>query len=196
LCGDSGPFCAECGHAVLADARALSQPEREAMAQAGLRGSRLLLLGVEQPLERAALLTLGCAEALPAAVGIRELEARARRVSQLSGMVPRRRTVGPLTLDLFHRDVLVGTRWAGLFPREFELLWRLSERCGARLTRRQLLKDVWRLEHDPETNRVEVHVSRLRAKLAFAGAGDMIGTDPAGGYFIRPSAFEPQRAYA
>jgi two-component system OmpR family response regulator len=92
-----------------------------------------------------------------------------------------------VTLDLFYRDAQFAGRWIGLFPREFELLWRLAERPGARITRRQLLKDVWRLDHDPETNRVEVHVSRLRAKLAFAGAGDLVGTDPAGGYYVRRS---------
>ena len=53
------------------------------------------------------------------------------------------------------------------------------------MSKRQLLKDVWRLDHDPETNRVEVHISRLRSKLASAGVGELIGTDPTGGYFVR-----------
>jgi DNA-binding response OmpR family regulator len=154
---------------------------------------RMIVLGVDSADERARLLAEGVADALCGAVGLAELSARAHRVEARSSLVARRRHVGPVTLDLYHRDAQVAGRWIALFPREFELFWRLSEQCGARLSRRQLLRDVWRLDHDPETNRVEVHISRLRAKLAFAGAGDMIGTDPAGGYFIRASAFDFDR---
>ncbi|HEX7711168.1 MAG TPA: winged helix-turn-helix domain-containing protein [Sphingomonadaceae bacterium] len=154
------------------------------------RRERMIVLGVDRAEERARLLAEGFADALCGTVGLAELGARAQRVYAQAGLMPRRRQVGPVTLDLYHRDALVAGRWIGLFPREFELFWRLSEQRGVRVTRSQLLKAVWRLEHDPGTNRVEVHVSRLRAKLAFAGTGDMIGTDPAGGYFVRTSVFE------
>jgi two-component system OmpR family response regulator len=50
------------------------------------------------------------------------------------------------------------------------------------VTRRQLLEDVWRLAHDPQTNSVEVHVSRLRSKLAAAGCAELVETVPQGGY--------------
>lgn len=153
----------------------------------------LIVLGVDSAQERARLLAEGVADALCGAVGLAELSARAHRAEARAGLVPRCRQIGPVALDLYHRDAQVAGRWIGLFPREFELFWRLSEQPGARITRPQLLKDVWRLDHDPETNRVEVHISRLRAKLAFAGAGDLIGTDPAGGYFIRPPALGPRR---
>ncbi|MCB2067011.1 MAG: winged helix-turn-helix transcriptional regulator [Erythrobacter sp.] len=97
-------------------------------------------------------------------------------------MLPRWRDLGPLTLDLFHRDARQGARWLGLHPREFGLLWRLADSPGERVTRAQLLKDVWRLNHEPETNSVEVHVSRLRAKLALAGCESLVETAPEGGY--------------
>ena len=45
--------------------------------------------------------------------------ARARRVADMFGMLPRWRDTGPLTLDLFHRDARLGTRWLSLHPREF-----------------------------------------------------------------------------
>lgn len=48
--------------------------------------------------------------------------------------------------------------------------------------RAAMLADVWRLAHVPETNSLEVHVSRLRAKLAPARAGWLVETDPRGGY--------------
>lgn len=152
------------------------------MAEADRPAWRLLMLGVEEPSERAALLTLGCAEALPEAIALRELEARARRVDEMFGMLPRWRSVGPLTLDLFHRDARRGGRWLALHPREFGLLWRLADRPGRRVTRVQLLRDVWRLNHEPETNSVEVHVSRLRGKLAELGCAGLLATDPRGGY--------------
>jgi DNA-binding response OmpR family regulator len=97
-------------------------------------------------------------------------------------LLPRCRAVGPLTLDLVHRDAHRGGAWLHLHPREFALLWRLADRPGARVTRGELWRDVWRLKHSPETNSVAVHVSRLRTKLAAAGCGTLIETDPAGGY--------------
>ena len=182
LCRGEDGRRAECRHVLLVDARELGNAERESLAESDRPAWRLLLLGVEEPAERAALLTLGCAEALPAAVGLRELEARARRVDEMFGMLPRWRTVGPLTLDLFHRDARRGGRWLALHPREFGLLWRLTDVPGTRVSKRQLLRDVWRLNHEPETNSVEVHVSRLRSKLAELGCDRLVATDPRGGY--------------
>ena len=99
-------------------------------------------------------------------------------------MLPRLCLAGPLSLDLFHRDVHISGQWLRLLPREFGLLWRLAETPGQRVSRSRLLREVWRLDHDPETNRVEVHVARLRAKLHTHRLGWMIATDPAGGYFL------------
>jgi DNA-binding response OmpR family regulator len=83
---------------------------------------------------------------------------------------------------LLHRDARAGRAWLSLHPREFELLWRLAERPGERVSRARLLREVWRLEFEPGTNTVEVHVSRLRAKLAAAGITRLVETDPQGGY--------------
>jgi DNA-binding response OmpR family regulator len=182
LCQGHDGRRAECRHVLLADVRELSQTMREGMAEADRPAWRLLMIGIEKPAERAALLTLGGAEALPATVGLRELEARARRVDEMFGMLPRWRSVGPLTLDLFHRDARRGGRWLALHPREFGVLWRLADNPGQRVTRVQLLRDVWRLNHEPETNSVEVHISRLRGKLAEFGCEGLVATDPRGGY--------------
>ena len=167
---------AECGHVLIVDAcrPALAVPDRHSW--------RVLLVGVDDPAERSRLLTNGCAEAMASTIGLHELEARATRVEAIFGMLPRYRTVGRVTLDLLHRDARRGSRWLALHPREFKLLWRLADHPGERVSRRQLLADVWRLSHEPETNSVEVHVSRLRAKLAESGCPDLILTDPSGGY--------------
>ena len=185
----TGPFNrADCRHVLLVDAGALTSAERLGIANADRPAWRLFLLGVEEPSERAALIGAGCAEALPASTTLRELEARARRVSEMFDCLPRWRGAGPLTLDLFHRDGRLENRWLGLHPREFGLLWRLAETPGARVSRRQLLHDVWRLDREPETNSLEVHVSRLRGKLARLGCARLIETVPTGGYRIAATA--------
>ncbi len=99
-------------------------------------------------------------------------------------MIPRFREAGDVTLDLFHRDGRVDDRWLGLHPREFALVWRLAQQPGTRMTRRQLLAEVWRIHFEPETNSVAVHVARVRAKLEPFGMARLIGTHPHGGYFL------------
>lgn len=99
-------------------------------------------------------------------------------------MIPRFREAGEVTLDLFHRDGRVDDRWLNFHPREFELLWRVAEQRGGRVTKRELLADVWRIDYDPETNSVAVHVARIRSKLGTFGMADLLATHPDGGYFI------------
>lgn len=101
--------------------------------------------------------------------------------------LPRYCEAGPATLDLFHRDAFIEGRWMGLSPREFALLWRLAETPGKPVSRRTLLADVWRVRHEPATNSVEVHVSRLRTKLAAFGLRSLVATGPQGGYLIDPA---------
>ena len=180
-CGKQG--CrSECRHVMVCDTRGLTPQERLALAESDRPAWRLILLGVEDPKERAELINRGCAEVLPASTGLHELQARASRVADMFGMLPRWRDTGPLTLDLFHRDARIGARWLSLHPREFGVLWRLADGPGEPVTRKQLLEDVWRLSHEPETNSVEVHISRLRSKLAMAGCEGLVETVPQGGY--------------
>lgn len=162
----------------------------DAASGAGTDGDPALCLfvGVDCGVERARLLDAGCGDAVAATVELPELARRAQRVAERCGSVPRLRTVGPLTLDLLHRDARVARRWLALHPREFALLWRLAERPGERVSRSTLLREVWRIEFEPGTNSVEVHVSRLRARLAGAGVAGLIETDPAGGYRVAAAA--------
>lgn len=99
-------------------------------------------------------------------------------------LMPRFIEAGDVTLDLFHRDARVEDRWLHLHPREFELLWRLAQSPGERLSRQQLLEDVWRIEQEPGTNSLAVHVARVRAKLDRFGLGRMLATHPDGGYYL------------
>lgn len=99
-------------------------------------------------------------------------------------MIPRFRDAGDVTLDLFHCDGRIDDRWLGFHPREFALIWQLAEHPGERMTRRQLLAEVWRIHIEPETNSVAVHVARVRAKLEPYGLARLIATHPEGGYFL------------
>ena len=166
---------------VLCDYQALSATRFAAMQP--LR-QRMILLGVQGGMERAGLLAARFGDALPDDVDLGELAERAQRIALSAAAMPRFRQAGPALLDLFHRDGQVDGRWLGLHPREFALLWYLADHPGAITTRQQLLRDVWRINHDPGTNSVEVHVSRLRAKLADVGLAALVQTDPAGGYRI------------
>lgn len=104
------------------------------------------------------------------------------------GLVPREVVAGPILLDLFHRDASVHGTWLRLHPREFGLLWRLAESPRTALSRAILLRDVWRVHHDPPTNTLEVHIFRLRQKLAAFGVDRLVVTDPAGGYRLDADA--------
>lgn len=155
---------------------------------------RVLLLGVCDSTERGRLLRLGFGDVLGETAVLREVEARAARIALHAGMVPSARLVGPLRLDLFARDGFVGPQRLALHPREFALLWRLSDAPGRAVGKRVLLSEVWRLGHVPETNSLAVHVSRLRAKLAAVGLADLVLTAPDGGYMLASSKESEDRA--
>ena len=149
-----------------------------------------IAVGVACGEQRAAMIAAGLGEALTKEVALVELSVRMSRLALGVGALPRYRRVGPVMLDLLHRDASVQGRWLALHPREFALLWRLADAPGQRVPREHLLRDVWRLAHIPETNSLEVHVSRLRAKLASAKAAWLVETDPRGGYRLAQHAPE------
>lgn len=145
---------------------------------------RVLLLGIDDSAERARLLELGFGDVLSDTLALREIAARAERVAERAGMLPRHRMIGPLRLDLFARDGFVAGRALALHPREFALLWRLADTPGIAVGKVKLLTEVWRLCHIPDTNSLAVHVFRLRAKLTGAGLEGLVRTAEAGGYML------------
>lgn len=72
---------------------------------------------------------------------------------------------GDIKLDKMEREVILGDEKIHLQPREFKLLEYLMENSGETVTRNMLLKHVWSYDFDPQTNVVDVQVSRLRNKL-------------------------------
>lgn len=146
--------------------------------------SRVLLIGVNDPGERARLLRLGFGDVVTGDVDLAEVDARSSRIAAQANALPRYRDVDGLVLDLFARDAFADDRPLGLHPREFALLWRLADTPGIPVSKPELVSDVWRLGHVPETNSIAVHVSRLRTKLAIAGYEALVHTAPGSGYVL------------
>jgi DNA-binding response OmpR family regulator len=144
----------------------------------------VLLIGVDDEDARARLLRLGFGDVVGNQTSLREIEARALRIAAHAKALPRTREIGRLRLDLFARDGFVAQRALGLHPREFALIWRLADSPGVAVSKKALVRDVWRMAHVPDTNSLAVHVFRLRAKLAIAGLAGLIRTEPAGGYLL------------
>jgi len=92
---------------------------------------------------------------------------------------------GGIVMDLLKREVRCDGHAALLQPREFRLLEELLRNAGRVVTRTMLLEEVWGFHFDPQTNIVETHMSRLRAKLAEAGASNAIETVRGVGYRLR-----------
>jgi len=74
-------------------------------------------------------------------------------------------TVGDLRMDLVARKVSRGGKAIALQPREFKLLEYLMRHAGQVVTRTMLIENVWDYHFDPQTNVIDVHVSRLRQKI-------------------------------
>jgi two-component system OmpR family response regulator len=93
-------------------------------------------------------------------------------------------TAQDLEMDLIRRTVTRAGVQIDLLPREFTLLETLLRRKGRVQTRTMLLEDVWGIHFDPETNVVETHISRLRAKVDKPFDRELIVTVRGAGYRI------------
>jgi two-component system OmpR family response regulator len=96
--------------------------------------------------------------------------------------------VADVELDLVSRKVTRGGRPADLTAREFRLLEYLMRHAGQVVTRTMLLENVWDLHFDPQTNVIDVHVSRLRHALDCEGAPPLIHTVRGSGYVLEQRA--------
>lgn len=146
----------------------------------------MLVCRAEVPDTRAQLLANYFGDAIGSETSIEELEARADKLSQLAKWVPQRRVLAALEMDLLHREARFADKLINLHPREFALLWRLSDSPNETVSRETLIQDVWRLGFMPESNSVAVHISRLRSKLAAQGLKNLVETTN-GGYRLRYS---------
>ncbi|WP_374410934.1 winged helix-turn-helix domain-containing protein [Novosphingobium colocasiae] len=141
-----------------------------------------IVLGVTASSQRAVLVGMGFAEVLGDDVTLEELAVRAKRLVARSAYLPRFRTFDRLRIDLLGRDAYFNGRPLDLNPREFTLLWRLSDSPDVTVSKPDLIRDVWNMGFIPETNSIAVHMSRLRRKLSDVGLPRIIETCNTGGY--------------
>ena len=111
------------------------------------------------------------------------VEALARR-SRNTGPETRL-AVGDLDMDLLSRTVRRQAQKIELQPREFRLLEYLMRHANQVVTRTMLLEGVWDYHFDPQTNVIDVHVSRLRQKIDKPFDAPMIHTVRSAGYMLR-----------
>ncbi|CAA9355233.1 MAG: response regulator in two-component regulatory system with PhoQ [uncultured Microvirga sp.] len=149
----------------------------------------LILSALGQVDDRVKGLRAGGDDYLPKPYAFSELLARAevlaRRRSASSSGEPTVYRVGDLELDrLSHRVARAGAEIV-LQPREFRLLEFLMKHAGQVVTRTMLLEHVWDYHFDPQTNVIDVHVSRLRAKIDKGFDRPLVHTVRGAGYVLR-----------
>jgi len=99
-----------------------------------------------------------------------------------------RYSVGDLALDRLSHKVTRAGEPILLQPREFRLLEYLMKHAGQVVTRTMLLENVWDYHFDPQTNVIDVHISRLRGKIDKGFAKQLLHTVRGAGYMIRDGA--------
>jgi len=157
---------------------------------AGNRTPVLILSALGQVDDRVTGLRAGGDDYLPKPYAFSELLARIevlgrRSAPQEAETVYR---VGDLELDRLSRKVHRGGEPIPLQPREFRLLEYLMKNAGKVVTRTMLLEKVWDYHFDPQTNVIDVHMSRLRAKIDKGFAKPLLHTVRGSGYVMREDA--------
>ncbi len=97
-------------------------------------------------------------------------------------------SVGDLVLDRLSHKVTRGGETIILQPREYRLLEYLMRHAGQVVTRTMLLENVWDYHFDPQTNVIDVHISRLRGKIDKGQDRPLLETVRGAGYMIRNDA--------
>jgi len=113
------------------------------------------------------------------------VEALARR--RKPGEVETSYTIGDLVLDRLSHTVSRAGDPILLQPREFRLLEYLMKNAGQVVTRTMLLENVWDYHFDPQTNVIDVHISRLRGKIDKGYEQSLLHTVRGAGYMISDS---------
>ena len=112
------------------------------------------------------------------------VEAMGRRRQAPASAVTTRYAVGDLEIDVITRTVRRASRKIELQPREFRLLEYLMRHADQVVTRTMLLENVWEYHFDPQTNVIDVHISRLRSKIDKDFGKPLLKTIRGAGYTI------------
>jgi two-component system OmpR family response regulator len=157
-----------------------------AIRAARVRAPVLLLTALDGIDQRVEGLDAGADDYLVKPFAFLELQARinalARRPPPLE--VVTALEVGDLRMDLLKRLVTRAGARIDLQPREFQLLEYLMRHAGRVVTRTMLLEGIWNFHFEPQTNIVETHMSRLRAKIDRGYPRELIQTVRGCGYMM------------
>jgi two-component system, OmpR family, response regulator len=138
-----------------------------ALRAAGIRTPALILSALGSVDDRVKGLRAGSDDYLVKPFAFSELLARIEALLRRGTVTPAttKLRVADLELDLLTRTVKRAGKPIDLLPREFRLLEYLMRNAGHVVTRTMLLEHVWDYHFDPQTNVIDVHVSRLRQKI-------------------------------
>jgi two-component system, OmpR family, response regulator len=171
-------------------------PKRDGLAVIGALRSKgietpaLILSALGQVDDRVKGLRAGGDDYLAKPYSFAELLARVEVLSRRRGSRGEETVlrVGDLELNrLSHMVTRAGSEIV-LQPREFRLLEYLMRHSGQVVTRTMLLENVWDYHFDPQTNVIDVHISRLRSKIDKGFAQPLLHTVRGAGYMIRDGA--------
>ena len=190
--GETGAaMAADGGYDVLVVDRML--PKRDGLSiveelrKRGDQTPALFLSALGQVDDRVAGLRAGGDDYLAKPYAFSELLARVEALGrrQKPGTAETVYRVGDLELDRLGHTVTRSKQAIPLQPREFRLLEYLMKHAGQVVTRTMLLENVWDYHFDPQTNVIDVHVSRLRAKIDKGFGEPLLHTVRGAGYMIR-----------
>jgi len=153
----------------------------------GVRTPVLILSALGDVDERVKGLRAGGDDYLGKPYAFSELLARVEGLGRRTGDQPQdtKLKAADLEMDLLARTVSRAGRNLPLQPREFKLLEYLMRNAGHVVTRTMLLENVWDYHFDPQTNVIDVHISRLRSKIDKGFDEPLLQTVRGAGYMIR-----------
>jgi two-component system OmpR family response regulator len=157
------------------------------LRQNNLRTPVIVLSAKRSVDDRVKGLQIGSDDYLTKPFAFSELLARINALVRRAGAVaePTRLTVGELVIDLLTREVTRNGKRLELQSREFSLLEYLVRNAGRPISKTMILQHLWNFDFDPQTNVVEVLVSRLRTKVDAEFPRKMIHTMRGVGYVLR-----------
>jgi two-component system cell cycle response regulator CtrA len=153
----------------------------------------LILSGLNRPQAKVRGFGMGADDYITKPFDQTELVARIQAiVRRAKGFSQPTLSIGPLTLNLGSREVMVDGRNVHLTGKEYAVLELLTLRKGIVLTKEAFLNHLYGGMDEPEVKIIDVFICKLRKKLAHAGAADLIGTVWGRGYVLRdPAAAAP-----
>lgn len=158
----------------------------ETLRASGIRTPILILSALSDVDERINGLKSGGDDYLTKPFAFGELLARLDAILRRTQENPKETAlvVGDLHMDLLSRKVTRGLQALSLQPREFKLLEYLMRHANQVVTRTMLIENVWEYNFDPQTNVIDVHISKLRQRIDADFARPLLRTVRNAGYML------------